>query len=97
LANLEQQMEKKRGRKPLTKLEELEDSDKVSIKHLVEEERVIDGLHEIGGHVFSQLGYDTLLARKKDIELLHDIVLMRIASPGSKFKAQRLLAKRFSR
>lgn len=34
---------------------------------------------------------------KKNIELLRDIVLMRIANPGSKFKAQRLLSNRFAR
>jgi len=97
LQALQHQVEKKRGRKPLTKLEDLTDSDTVNIKHLVEEQRVVDGLHEIGGHVFAQLGYDKILSGKKDIELLRDIVLMRIANPGSKFKAQRLLANRFAR
>jgi transposase len=97
LQALQHQVEKKRGRKPLTRLEDLTDGDTVNIKNLVEEQRVVDGLHEIGGHVFAQLGYDKILSGKKDIELLHDIVLMRIANPGSKFKAQRLLANRFAR
>ncbi|HVT63138.1 MAG TPA: IS1634 family transposase [Legionellaceae bacterium] len=97
LEAIQNQPEKKRGRKPLTKLEDLTENDTVIIKNLVEEQRVIDGLHDIGGHVFSQLGYDTILSGKKDIELLRDIVLMRIAEPGSKFKAQRLLANRFAR
>lgn len=88
---------KKRGRKPLTRLEDISDSDAGMIKNVVEEQRVVDGLHDIGGHVFSQLGYDKILPGKKDIELLRDIVLMRIANPGSKFKAQRLLANRFAR
>jgi transposase len=94
---LQYQTEKKRGRKPLKKLEDLTDSDMVNIKHLVEEQRVVDGLHEIGGHVFAQLGYDKILSGKKNIELLRDIVLMRIANPSSKFKAQRLLTNRFAR
>jgi transposase len=94
---IQNQPTKKRGRKPLSKLEDLTDNDTVIIKNLVEEQRIIDGLHEIGGHVFSQLGYDKILPGKKNVELLRDIVLMRIANPGSKFKAQRLLANRFAR
>ncbi len=97
LEAIQHQTIKKRGRKPLTKLEDLTDNDTVIIKNLVEEQRIIDGLHEIGGHVFSQLGYDAILQGKKNSELLRDIVLMRIANPGSKFKAQRLLANRFAR
>jgi len=97
LEAIQSQPAKKRGRKPLTKLEDLTDDDTVIIKNLVEEQRIVDGLHEIGGHVFSQLGYDKILPGKKNVELLRDIVLMRIANPGSKFKAQRLLANRFAR
>ena len=97
LEAIQNQPTKKRGRKPLTRLEELTDSDTVVLKNLIEEQRIVDGLHEIGGHVFSQLGYDKILSGKKNVELLRDIVLMRIADPGSKFKAQRLLANRFSR
>src|SRR3990167_5511517 len=87
---------KKRGRKPLTRLADLADDEMIAIKNLVEEQRVVDGLHDIGGHVFSQLGYDQILSGKKDTELLRDIILMRIANPGSKFKAQRILANRFA-
>ncbi|NDH09794.1 MAG: IS1634 family transposase [Gammaproteobacteria bacterium] len=97
LAVIQGQNAKKRGRKPLTRLEDISDSDTGLIKNAVEEQRVVDGLHDIGGHVFAQLGYDKILSGKKDIELLRDIVLMRIANPGSKFKAQRLLANRFAR
>jgi transposase len=97
LESLQNQLAKKRGRKPLTKLEDLTDSDSVILKNLVEEQRVIDGLHDIGGHVFAQLDYDKILSGKKNVELLRDIVLMRIANPSSKFKAQRLLANRFAR
>lgn len=88
---------KKRGRKPIAQLAEIAESEQVNIKNLVEEQRVIDGLHEVGGHVFEQLGFHQILSGKRDIELLRDIVLMRIANPGSKFKAQRLLANRFDK
>lgn len=94
---IQEQSPKRPGRKPLTRLEDISDSDTGLIKNMVEEQRVIDGLHDIGGHVFSQLGYDKILSGKKNTELLRDIVLMRIANPGSKFKAQRLLTNRFAR
>ena len=97
LEALQEEHSKKRGRKPLTRLEDISDNDTGMIKNLVEEQRVVDGLHEIAGHVFSQLGYDTILSGKKNTQLLLDTVLMRIANPGSKFKAQRLLANRFAR
>lgn len=97
LETIQNPPEKRRGRKPLARLEDLTDNDTVILKNLVEEQRITDGLHEIGGHVFAQLGYDKVLSGKKSIELLRDIVLMRIANPSSKFKAQRLLANRFAR
>ena len=97
LKTIQEHNTKKRGRRPLTRLEDIADSDTSMIKNIVEEQRVVDGLHDIGGHVFSQLGYDKILSGKKNIDLLRDIVLMRIANPGSKFKAQRLLANRFDR
>lgn len=97
LKAMQEHSTKKRGRKPLTCLTELGCNETVMLKNLVEEQRVIDGLHDIGGHVFTQLGYDKILPGKKDTELLQNIILMRIANPGSKFKAQRLLANRFAR
>jgi transposase len=102
-ASLEQQLlttmahPPKRGRKPLTRLADISDDETIKIKDLVEERRVIEGVHDIGGHVFGQLGYDTILSGKKDTTLLRDIVLMRLVNPGSKFKAQRLLDERFAK
>lgn len=97
LALLTKKMAKKRGRKPLMRLEELSDNDTVVIKNLVEEQRIIDGIHDVCAHVFEKLGYDKILSGKKNTELLRDIILMRIANPCSKFKAQKLLDKKFAR
>lgn len=97
LEAIQHQPAKKRGRKRLTRLEDLTDTDTVILNNLIEEQRIVEGLHDIGGHVFAQLGYDTILSGKKQVDLLRDIVLMRIANPGSKFKAQRLLSNQFAR
>ena len=97
LACLEQNAIRKKGRKSLMQLADVSKDETVNIKNLVEEARVIEGIHDIGGQVFEQLGYHKILSGKKDTELLRDIVLMRIANPSSKYKAQRLLGKRFGK
>lgn len=88
---------KKQGRKPRSTLQDVTSLDLISLADVVEEQRVIEGVHDVAGHVYSQLGYDQLLPRKKDKELLRDLVLMRLANPSSKLMAQQILDKRFAR
>lgn len=82
-------------RKP--QLQDISPQDLVSLAELSEEQRVIDGIHEVAGHVYGQLGYANILRRQKDQELLQDLVLMRLAEPSSKHMAQQILHKRFNR
>jgi transposase len=86
---------KKRGRKPLTKLENVTSDDKISLADLVEDKRIIEGIHDIAGHVYKKMGYESLPLSKKDAELLKDLVLMRLANPTSKLKTRELLDKQF--
>jgi transposase len=88
---------KKRGRKPTIKLENVTADDKISLADLTEEKRIVEGFHEVAGHVYDQMNYKTLLSRKKDNEILKDLVLMRLAEPSSKLKTQQILDKRFSK
>lgn len=88
---------KKLGRKPTVKLENVTAEDKVSLADLVEEKRVIEGLHEIAGKMFEKIGYQSLVKHKTDAELLKDLVLMRLANPSSKLKTKEILDKRFSK
>ena len=74
----------KRGRKPQKKLSDVLPVDQVSLSDVVEEARVIDGVHEVAGHVYGLLGYDELLKSKKQAAMLKDIVLSRISDPQSK-------------
>jgi transposase len=98
LSNLKKNIkQKRRGRKPTVKLENVTSEDQVSLADLVEEKRVIEGFHEVAGHAYNLMGYDTLLKRKKDNELLKDVVLMRLAEPSSKLRAKQLLDDRFSK
>jgi transposase len=88
---------KKKGRKPVYQLQDVTADDQVSLSDLVEEKRVIEGIHEVAGHVYDLIGYQTLLKRQKDKELLKDLVLMRLAKPSSKLRAKQLLEDRYSK
>lgn len=89
--------QKKRGRKAVSKLQDVTADDQVSLSDLVEEKRVIEGFHEVAGHVYDLMDYQTLLQRKKDKEMLKDLVLMRLAEPSSKLRAKQLLEDRYSK
>lgn len=86
-----------RGRKPLIKLQDVTAEDKVSLSELVEENRVVEGIHDIAGPAYEKMGYSSLLKRKKDNEILKDLVLMRLANPSSKLKTQALLDRKYSK
>lgn len=88
---------KKTGRKPKITLKDVTSDDLISLADLVEEKRTIEGVHDIAGHVYDDLGYNHLLSREKDQDLLKDLVLMRLTNPSSKLKAQSLLSNHFSK
>lgn len=89
--------QKKRGRQFRTTLVNVATDDLICVADLTEEQRIIEGIHDVAGHVYRQIGYPTLLRRAKDKELLLDLVLMRLANPSSKLRTQQLLNKRFAR
>lgn len=61
---------------------------KVDLKDLVEEQRLIAGIHDVYGKLFDDLGYSKVLAsparNKMVVRILKDIVAARIANPASK-------------
>jgi len=88
---------KKSGRKQTIKLVDVTAENQISLSDLVEEKRIIEGFHDIAGHVYDSIGYQTLLKREKDNDLLKDLVLMRLAGPVSKLRSQQILDARFSK
>lgn len=64
--------------------------DKVRMKDLREERRIIDGIVDVFGKLYSDLGFDRLLDNtRKDAQwntILKSCVLARVASPASKMK-----------
>jgi hypothetical protein len=84
----------RRGRRPRKKLSEVLPVNQVSLDDVVEEARVIDGVHEVAGHVYDMMGYGTLLRGEKRAAMLKDMVLSRISDPQSK-RATCMALKRY--
>lgn len=87
----------KKGRKPKKKLEDVLPTHQVSISDIVEEKRITDGIHEVFGSLYDDLGYGKVLARGKDQQILKDMVLSRIAAPASKHATQKNLQRSYER
>jgi len=81
LARLNKKDKKKR-------LEETENDYKVNLKNLVEEQRVVSGIHDIYGSLFDELGYAKVIKHptrhEAVVDIYRNIVLARIANPLSK-------------
>jgi len=72
---------------------------KVNLKELIEEDRVISGIHDVYGALFSRLGYSAVFknpARQKAmVDAYKHIVLARIANPQSKMASVDMLEENF--
>ncbi|MFO8163486.1 MAG: IS1634 family transposase [Desulfatiglandales bacterium] len=71
----------------------------VNVKNLLEEQRLISGIHDVYGKLFGDLGYQKVLARpsrnKMAVRIFSDIVLARIANPVSKMASVDMLEEDF--
>jgi transposase len=95
-AEVEQFVNKKLGRKTKKKIEDILPPSEVRLNEIKEQSRINEGIHEVGGHLYKWLGYDGLLP-KREGKILMDIVLTRLAAPGSKHRSQRILEKKFGK
>lgn len=86
----------KKGRKTRKRLEDILPPSKVKLDEVKEQERIVEGVHEVGNAVYNLLGYNTIL-QKRDDNILRDLVLSRLANPASKYKSQRILSKQFGK
>ena len=68
---------------------------KVDLKKLVEESRSINGIHDIYGEVYSQIGFDNILKSPSKNKMIKDLVMARIANPSSKRKSVLNLEEEF--
>jgi len=73
---------------------------KVNLKNLKEEKRVINGIHDVYGKLFDELGYVRIFKNparnKSSIEIFKHLVLARIANPKSKMASLDMLEEEFA-
>jgi hypothetical protein len=67
----------------------------VTLDDIVEDRRIIEGVHEVAGTLYDELGYDKLLTNNNYNKILKDIVLSRLVCPESKHKSCATLLERF--
>lgn len=85
------------GRRTKKKLEDILPPSQVSLDDIIEQHRIIEGVREVGGHVYADIGYNKVLEKKKDNDLLMDLVLARLSEPASKRKTQRYLTNQLGK
>jgi transposase len=94
---LKEKSRRKVGRPAKKEIKDIIPINQVTLDQIVERERIIEGVHEIGTHVYEELGYQKILKSKRDNELLKDLVLTRLICPASKRKTQRILEEAFGK
>jgi hypothetical protein len=86
------------GRPKQKRIEDILPVNQVTLDDIVEQARIIEGIHDVAGHVFDDL-YKNLCTRARFSESqykrLRDVVMMRLAEPGSKYKAQKQMELQF--
>jgi len=86
----------KRGRPPKKAIKDILPPSEVRLDEIVEESRIVEGVHEVAGKMFDEL-YGGLFKGKRLTARMKDIVLSRLVEPSSKHRAQKLLVQRFGK
>jgi transposase len=80
-------------------VEYTDDDYKVDIRNLLEEQRIVRGIHDVYGTLFDNLGYNKVLKNparnKSSVDIFRNIVLARIAKPVSKMASVDMLEEDF--
>ncbi len=94
--DLSEETHKKPGRKRQKRIEDILPASEVKLSEVVETDRIVEGVHEIAGHVFDDL-YSSLKKQKLFYSRLKDVVLSRLVFPASKHSAQKRLLSQFGK
>jgi transposase len=89
-------IQRRPGRPKVKSLEDILPPSQVSLDDVVEEKRLIEGIHEIAGQLYDDLGFQNILARGH-AGALKDMVLMRLSRPTSKRGSCLLLEEQFGK
>ena len=87
---------KKLGRRSRKKIEDILPPSQVTLAEIIEEKRVVEGVHDVAGAMFDEI-YQGLFKGKRPYWLLRDVVLSRLVYPCSKRRTQEKLAKHFDK
>lgn len=95
-----ERMRRRRSQRPGEKSRDEKDADyNVNLKDIIEEERTVQGIHDVYGTLFDELGFEKIFknpARQKaSVRMFRDIVMARIANPLSKRASVSLLEEDF--
>ncbi|MFN8769251.1 MAG: IS1634 family transposase [Neisseriaceae bacterium] len=85
-----------KGRKPRKEIKDILPTSQVSLDDIVEEKRIVEGVDEIAGKAYEEIGYGKLLPRGAN-QLLKDLVLARLVFPYSKHKLCKVLFEQFDK
>lgn len=69
--------------------------DEVLLRDCVEQARVVEGIHEVFGALFDELGFNKIL-QGQNADILKSVVLARVANPQSKHRTAALLEEDFA-
>lgn len=86
----------KRGRKPRKELKDIVPPCDVALTDVKEEKRIIEGVDDIAGSAYDELGYNDVLPRGSS-KLLRDLVITRTVFPYSKHRIWKLLFEQFDK
>lgn len=70
--------------------------EKVRLADLHEDARVVEGIHDVFGPLFRELGFAQILDNPSQSQILQDCVLARVAQPSSKHRTAALLEQDFA-
>jgi transposase len=88
-------LQKKLGRPKRKNIEDILPTSQVTLDDIVEEARIIEGVHEVAGKVYDDL-YAGVVKGKRNNKILKDLVLARLVHPSSKHKTQKYLLNQFN-
>jgi len=85
----------KKGRPARKSIADIIPVSDVKLEDIVEDYRVVEGLHDIGGLVYEQMNFDQILPKKRDGQILKDMTLARMVAPNSKRGLAHYLKQQF--
>lgn len=85
----------KRGRPSRKSLTDIIPVSDVKLEDIVEDYRIVEGVHDVAGLVFDQMNFNKILSKKRDGQILKDMTLARMVSPNSKRGLTNFLKEQF--